>query len=199
MAPRCLRLVYADTGNLISFDPNKSVLLLLKVANLSDNFEEDHLGKRTAASTPTLSSPQPQAGEMAGRLTKALLGALVDSPQETTLNFNTLPASLAAPIDVTQRSFSFSLLLFKYHTHLGIGAFNAAIPPLNFMTVPDFETLFNILVIFGLLYLFFTPPVSGFPWSLFPHNLTTTVRLGVTPLRTNYSGSWTPLSFMTQS
>ena len=151
MAPRCLRLVYVDTGNLISFDPNKSVLLLPKVANPSDDFGEGHLGKRTVAFTPTPSSPQPQAGAMAGRLTKVLLGALVVSPQEATPNFNTLPASPAAPsIDATRCSFSSSLLLFKYHTHLGTGAFNAAIPPFNFtglfnfMTFPDFETFFSI-------------------------------------------------------
>ena len=172
MAPSYLRLVPADIRNLISFDPNKSVLLLLKVANLSNDFEED-LGKGTAF-TPTLSSPQPQAGAMAGSLANALL----TSPQETTLNFNTLPANLlAAPIGVTQRSFSSSPPLFKHCTHLEIGAFNAATPSFNFtglfsfMAIPNFETLFNILVIFSLLYLLFTPLVSGLLWSPLPLTL----------------------------
>ena len=117
MAPRCLRLVYVDTGNLISFDPNKSVLLLPKVANPSDDFGEGHLGKRTVAFTPTPSSPQPQAGAMAGRLTKVLLGALVVSPQEATPNFNTLPASLAAP-GLMQHDVRFPPLFYSSSTIL---------------------------------------------------------------------------------
>jgi hypothetical protein len=204
MTLSCLRLVSADTGELISFDPKMPVLLLLKVANPSDNFTKD-LGKGTAAFTPTLSSPQPQAGAIAGRLTKALLGASVTSTQETTLNFNALLASLASSISRTRRSFSSSLLLSRHYTHQEMDVSNGAIPSFNFtglfnfMGIPNFEALFNILVIFGLLYLFFTPPVSGLPRSSFPCSLITTVRLGMTPLRTNYSDPWTPASLMTPS
>ena len=173
MAPSYPRLVPADTGNLVPFNLDKPVLLLLKVASLNDVFEGD-FGKGSTAFTPTLSSPQPQAGALAGKLTKALLGASTDSLEETTLNFDTYPTCIAAPIDATQRSFSSSLLLFRQYTHPEIGAFNAPIPSFNstglfdFMVIPNFETLFNILVILGLLYLFFTPSVSGPLWSPSP-------------------------------
>ena len=104
MASSFLRLVPAVTANLTSLDPSKPVLLLLKVANLSADVEEG-FGKRTAAFTPTISSPRPQAGEAAGSLAKTLLSALVAGPQETTLNSNILPVCPTPPIDTSQRSF----------------------------------------------------------------------------------------------
>lgn len=103
MSPSYLRLFPTDTRSLIFSDPNKPVLLLLKVANLCSDFEQ-----RTAAFTPTSSSPRPQAGAVVGRFTKASLRALVTGPQDTALNVNTLPANLAAPNGVAQCS---SLLL----------------------------------------------------------------------------------------
>ena len=99
MSPSYLRLFPADTRNLTFSDPNKPVLLLLKVANLCDDFEQ-----KTAAFTPTLSSLRPQAGAVVGSLMKASLSALVTGPQDTTLNVNILPASPAAPNGVAQCS-----------------------------------------------------------------------------------------------
>jgi hypothetical protein len=152
--------------NLISFGANEPVLLLSNVTNLIDDFE-GCLGKKTTASTATLSSPQPQAGAMSGRLTKALLSTLVAGPQQTTCNCNTLPAGLATP-----GSSHSSSLLFKQQSHQTTGAFGVSIPSLNFAGLfgcVDFEMLFNILVILGLVYLFLTPPVSGSPSSSFLH------------------------------
>lgn len=83
MSPSYLRLFPVDTRNLTFSDPNKPILLLLKVANLCDDFEQ-----RTSAFTPTLSSPRPRAGAAVGRFMKALLSALVAGPQDTTLNVN---------------------------------------------------------------------------------------------------------------
>lgn len=200
MSPSYLRLFPVDTRNLTFSDPNKLILLFLKVANLCDDFEQ-----RTAAFTPTLSSPRPRAGAAVGRFMKALLSALVTGPQDTTLNVNPLPASLAAPNDVAHVRLFSSPLLFKHYTHPEIGSFHASIPSFSiaglfkgFIAIPNFET-FNILVIFGLLYLFFTPPVSGSLRILFPHNLTTTIRLKTAPLRTTYSASRTPMFLMTLS
>ena len=50
----------------------------------------------------------------------------------------------------------------------------------NSVTISNFETLFNFLVILVLLYLFFIPPVSGLPSSssLFPQELTTIIGRG---------------------
>ena len=168
MTPSCLRLVPTDARNFAFFYLNKPVLLLLKVANLNDDLKGD-FGKKAMAFTPTLSSPQPQAGATAGRLIKALLSAVVAGPQETTLNFNPLSFGLAATIDTTKGSFSSCPPLFRQYTHLELGSFNVSVLSLdftglfNFTTIFNFETLFNILVILGLLYLFFTPPVSGCP------------------------------------
>jgi hypothetical protein len=67
-------------------------------------------------------------------------------------------------------------------------------PSLNFAGLfgcVDFEMLFNVLVILGLIYLFFTPPVSGPPPSSFLHGLTTPTRLKTTPPRANHSTLWT--------
>ena len=176
MTPSCLRLVPADARNIASFDRNKPVLLLLKVANLNSDFKGD-FGKKTMAFTPTLSSPQPQAGAMTGRLSKVLLSTVVAGPQETTLNFDALSFNPAPPIDTNNGSSHSSLLPFGQYVHLELGSFNVSVPSFdftrlfNFMATFNFNTLFNILVILGLLYLFFMPPVSGLSWGLLPTNL----------------------------
>jgi len=187
--------------NLASFDPNKPALLLLKVANLTGDFERD-LGKKATALTPTLSSPQPQAGAMAGRLMNVLSSPLGVGPQETIRNFNPLPASPAAPTGASQGSFCPSLLLFEQGTHMVIGTFNIFTPLFNptglfnFVTTLNFEMLFNILVVLGLLYLFFTPPVSRLFPSSHLQELTITIRLEMMPPRTNRLVLWTPFSLV---
>ena len=174
--------------NLVSFGANKPVLLLSNVTNLIDDFD-GCLGKKTTASTTTLSSPQPQAGATSGRLTKALLSTLVAGPQETTCSCSTLPAGLATP-----GSSHPSSLLFKQQSHQTTGGFGASIPSFNLAGMfgcVDFEILFNVLVILGVIYLLFTPPVSGSPLSSFLHGLTTPTRLKTIPPRTNHSTLWT--------
>lgn len=161
MAPSYLRLVPTDARNFASFDPNKPVLLLFKVANLSE----------ATAFIPTPSSPQSQADAMLGKLTGILLNTIVADPQGTAPDFNILSLNLAAPIDTTKGPCCLSLLLLRQCIYLELGSFNTSIPSFdftglfNFITLYNFETLFNVLVIVGLLYLFFTPLVSGSSWS----------------------------------
>jgi len=109
MAPSCLRLVPTDARNFTSFDLNKPLLLLQKVVNLNSDFKGD-FRKKAMAFTPTLSSPQPQGGAMAGRLTKVLLSTIVAGPQEVTLNFNASSSNPAPPTDTNKGSFRPSLL-----------------------------------------------------------------------------------------
>jgi len=185
MASIYFRVSPTAASNLSSSDINELVSSLLQVANLTVNFLGESW-KDTTTFTPTLSSPQPQAGAMARSLTAAFSSTFVAAPQGTTCNLNILPTNSPAPTIENLGSFYPSPLLFRYRAHLAIGPPSISIPSpyfsglFNSMTIFNFETLFNFLVIVCLLYLFFTPPVSGLPSSssLFPHEFTTTTRSG---------------------
>ena len=151
------------TCDLTPSEINELVSLLLKLAIRSEG------GKSTTTTTPTLSYPQPQAGAIAASLSRALLSASAAGPQATTHNLNTFPTS--PPVVPASCSSCSSLLLFEQETHPAIGLLNITIPPpdfsglFNLVTISDFETLFNFLVILCLLYLLCIPPVSGLPSS----------------------------------
>lgn len=173
-------------------DLNKPALLLSNVANVAGDF-----GRNPTASTPTISSPQPQIGAMAGRLTRALLNTFVTGPRETACNSNTLSTTPLAPTGIIIGSFHPSPLPFMQYTRLIPGGSHISIPTadftglFSFVAAPNFETLFNVLVILCLLYLFFTLPVSGLlsNSSSFLHELTTIPRPEMVLSRANHSAS----------
>lgn len=176
------RVSPTNASNLTPSDINELVSSLLKLAGLTVDFEGG-LGRSVIASTPTFSSPQPQAGAVVGGLTMASLSASITGPQAPTYNFNLLLTSPSAPIVADLGSFYSSTLPFKSETHPAIGLLNISTPLPTFSGLFNFVACFNFAVIVCLLYLIFTPPVSGLPSSSSSllHELTTLISLEVPP------------------
>ena len=112
MASIYFRVFPTAPSNLTSSDVSELVSSLLQAANLTVDYLGGS-GQDTTAFTPTLSSPQPQAGAIAGSLVATLSSTFIAAPQGTTCNLNILPTNPSAPTIAILGSFYPSTLLFK--------------------------------------------------------------------------------------